>query len=55
MRGIAEKSVNAAKCVLVYATSDFSSVDRCNAALMATTVAEYFRDRGKRVVLLSTQ
>lgn len=46
-----KKSVNAAKCVLVYATSDFSSVDRCNAALMATTVAEYFRDRGKRVVL----
>lgn len=42
-----KKSVNAAKCVLVYATSDFSSVDRCNAALMATTVAEYFRDRGK--------
>lgn len=36
---------------MVYATSDFSSVDRCNAALMATTIAEYFRDRGKRVVL----
>lgn len=31
MRGITEKVVNAAKCVLVYATSDFSSVDRCNA------------------------
>ena len=39
------------RCVLVYATSDFSSVDRCNAALLATTVAEYFRDRGMRVVL----
>jgi FliI/YscN family ATPase len=39
------------RCVLVYATSDFSSVDRCNAALLATSVAEYFRDRGKRVVL----
>ncbi|HEJ7043052.1 TPA: type III secretion system ATPase SctN [Serratia liquefaciens] len=39
------------RCVLVFATSDFSSVDRCNAALLATTVAEYFRDRGKRVVL----
>lgn len=38
-------------CVLVYATSDFSSLDRCNAAMTATTVAEYFRDRGKRVVL----
>ncbi len=41
------------KCVLVFATSDFPSVDRCNAAQLATTVAEYFRDRGKRVVLLS--
>lgn len=30
---------------LVYATSDFSSVDQCNAALMATTVAEYLRSR----------
>ncbi|WP_410012234.1 type III secretion system ATPase SctN [Sodalis sp. C49] len=39
------------KCVLVYATSDFSSLDRCNAARVATTVAEYFRDRGKKVVL----
>lgn len=39
------------RCVLVFATSDFSSVDRCNAALLATTVAESFRDQGKRVVL----
>ncbi|WP_279205324.1 type III secretion system ATPase SctN [Obesumbacterium proteus] len=39
------------RCVLVFATSDYSSVDRCNAALLATTVAECFRDRGKRVVL----
>jgi FliI/YscN family ATPase len=39
------------RCVLVFATSDFSSVDRCNAALLATTVAEYFRDLGKQVVL----
>lgn len=38
-------------CVLVYATSDFSSVDRCNAALLATSVAEYFRAQGKKVVL----
>ncbi|MFV8808587.1 EscN/YscN/HrcN family type III secretion system ATPase, partial [Yersinia enterocolitica] len=45
------KSSKAHKCVLIYATSDFSSVDRCNAALLATTVAEYFRDQGKRVVL----
>ncbi|GGY24000.1 putative ATP synthase SpaL [Paludibacterium paludis] len=39
------------RCVLVYATSDFASVDRCNAALVATAVAEYFRDQGRRVVL----
>ena len=38
-------------CVLVYATSDFSSVDRTNAALLATTIAEFFRSQGKRVVL----
>ncbi len=34
-----------------FATSDLPSVDRCNAAQLATTVAEYFRDEGKRVVL----
>nr|WP_241391662.1 type III secretion system ATPase SctN [Yersinia frederiksenii] len=45
------KSSKAGQCVLIYATSDFSSVDRCNAALLATTVAEYFRDQGKHVVL----
>lgn len=39
------------RCVLVFATSDYPSVDRCNAALLATTVAEYFRDQGKNVVL----
>ena len=41
-----------ARCVVVFATSDFSSVDRCNSALQATAIAEYFRDQGKRVVLL---
>ncbi|AZF15579.1 MULTISPECIES: type III secretion system ATPase SctN [Pseudomonas] len=39
------------RCIVVYATSDQASVDRCNAALLATTVAEYFRDQGGRVVL----
>lgn len=39
------------RCVLVHATADFSPVERCNAALLATSVAEYFRDQGKRVVL----
>lgn len=45
------KSPKRDRCVLVFATSDFASVDRCNAALLATTVAEYFRDQGKQVVL----
>jgi type III secretion protein N (ATPase) len=40
------------RCVVVYATSDFSSVDRCNAALQATAIAEYFRDQGRQVVLM---
>ncbi len=45
------QSPRRAQCVVVYATSDFSSVDRCNAALQATTIAEYFRDQGQQVVL----
>ncbi|CNF34809.1 type III secretion system ATPase SctN [Yersinia kristensenii] len=39
------------RCILVFATSDYSSLNRCNAALVATTVAEYFRDMGMNVVL----
>lgn len=39
------------RTVVVYATSDRSSVDRCNAALVATTIAEYFRDLGCDVML----
>lgn len=46
------QSPKRSRCVVVYATSDFSSVDRCNSALQATTIAEYFRDQGRRVVLL---
>lgn len=45
-------SEKCARCVVVYATSDFSSVDRCNAALQATAIAEYFRDQGLNVVLM---
>ncbi|KML40105.1 ATP synthase [Burkholderia cepacia] len=45
------KSGSGARCVLVYATSDQAPVDRCNAALLATTVAEYFRSQGDNVVL----
>lgn len=39
------------RTIVVYATSDRSSVDRCNAALLATTIAEYFRDLGANVML----
>jgi type III secretion system ATPase len=45
-------SERAAQTVVVYATSDTAPANRCNAALVATTVAEYFRDRGQRVVLM---
>ena len=45
-------SMHADRSVLVYATSDYSPVDRMNAAFVATTVAEYFRKNGKKVVLL---
>jgi FliI/YscN family ATPase len=47
-----KKSPHRERSVLVYSTSDASSVDRCNAALLATTIAEYFRDHGCRVVLI---
>ncbi|PJE79455.1 putative ATP synthase YscN [invertebrate metagenome] len=40
------------KSVIVVATSDKSSMERAKAAYTATAVAEYFRDRGKRVLLL---
>lgn len=47
-----KKSPHSRRSVVVYATSDASSVDRCNAALLATSVAEYYRDHGCRVVLI---
>ncbi|WP_410751975.1 type III secretion system ATPase SctN [Citrobacter sp. U14242] len=40
------------KTVVVYSTSDRPAVERRNAALIATTIAEYFRDAGKNVVLM---
>ena len=40
------------KSVIVVATSDKSSMERSKAAYTATAVAEYFRDKGKRVLLL---
>ncbi len=42
----------AAKSVLVISTSDRPSMERAKACYVATTVAEYFRDRGMRVLLL---
>lgn len=46
-----QTSERRSNCILVYATSDFSSLDRCNAALVATTIAEFYRDLGLNVVL----
>jgi type III secretion protein N (ATPase) len=40
------------KAVLVVSTSDRSSMERLKAAYTATAIAEYFRDQGKRVLLL---
>lgn len=41
-----------ARSVVVCATSDRSSMERMKAAYVATAVAEYFRDRGQRVLLM---
>lgn len=40
------------KSVIVCATSDKSSMERVKAAYVATAIAEYFRDQGKRVLFL---
>lgn len=37
--------------VLIYATSDRSCIERCNAAQVASTIAEYFSGQGKNVLL----
>jgi type III secretion protein N (ATPase) len=41
-----------ARSVVVCATSDRSSSERSKAAYVATAIAEYFRDEGKRVLLM---
>jgi type III secretion protein N (ATPase) len=41
-----------AKSVIVVATSDRPALERSRAAWVATAIAEHFRDRGKRVMLL---
>lgn len=40
------------KAVLVVSTSDRSSMERLKAAYTATSIAEYFRDQGKKVLLM---
>ncbi len=40
------------RSVIVVATSDKSSMERAKAAFVATAIAEYFRDQGKKVLFL---
>lgn len=40
------------RSVVVVATSDRSSMERAKAAFVATSIAEYFRDQGKRVLFM---
>jgi len=40
------------RAVVVAATSDRPAMERVKAAYVATAIAEYFRDKGKRVLLL---
>ena len=41
-----------ARSVVISATSDRSPLERVRSAFVATAVAEYFRDRGRRVLLM---
>ncbi|ECG8588916.1 EscN/YscN/HrcN family type III secretion system ATPase [Salmonella enterica subsp. salamae] len=41
------------RCVIVVATSDRPALERVRALFVATTIAEFFRDEGKRVILLA--
>jgi ATP synthase in type III secretion protein N len=40
------------RCVVVVSTSDRPALERLKAAYTATTIAEYFRDQGKNVLLM---
>ena len=55
VREFIEKDLGAeglAKSVVVCSTSDRSAMERLKAAYVATSIAEYFRDKGKKVLLL---
>ncbi|MCY1740499.1 FliI/YscN family ATPase [Ensifer sp. SL37] len=39
-------------CVVVVATSDRAAIEQAKAAFTATAIAEYFRDRGEKVLLI---
>ena len=47
-----QQSPQAQRSIVVQATSDAAPALRCQAALVATRVAEHFRDRGQRVLLV---
>ena len=49
-RDLGEKGLN--RSVLVVATGDQSAMMRLKCAMTATTIAEYFRDKGKKVLLM---
>ncbi len=53
--GVAEKISKCSKMCFGLCHLCFSSVDRCNAALMATTVAEYLEIEERELYFLSTQ
>jgi flagellar protein export ATPase FliI len=55
LRDFLEKDLGAeglARSVVVVSTSDQPSLVRAKAAYVATAIAEYFRDQGKRVILM---
>lgn len=45
------RSPRSAQIIIVYATSDLSCIERCNAAHIATTISEYFCGQGLNVML----
>ena len=52
MQGRGWMDTNRGGCVLVVSSSNESPMQRVNGAFLATTIAEYFRDQGKNVLLM---